>query len=291
MEHDLKDRFFLVTGASSGIGLATVDALLARGAAVTVATRSEVKTAPVLASLQARHPGATLFRLQLDLADLRNVQRSAEAYLATGRRLDVVVNNAGVSGGRTLTADGIDVTVGTDHLGPYLFTKLLLPRLRESAQGRVVDVASQAHYSAKAIDWASLRTPARGVRESLARYAVAKLMNILHAKELARRLAGSTVTTYALHPGVVASDVWREVPWPARPVMAVAKLFMIGSEEGAKTSIHCATAPELAQASGRYYDKCQERRSSRLSDDPELARKLFEWSDEAIDAALSGRAA
>ncbi|HUB06177.1 MAG TPA: SDR family oxidoreductase [Myxococcales bacterium] len=285
---DLDQRFFLVTGASSGIGLATVDGLLARGAAVTIATRSEERTKPVLEALAATHEGAQLFWLRLDLADLRQVQRAAEGYLATGRRLDVLVNNAGVAGGRGLTADGFDVTVGTDHLGPYLFTKLLLPKLRESSQGRVVNVASQAHYSTKAIDWAALRTPARGARESLVRYSIAKLMNVLHAKELARRLADTAVTTYALHPGVVASDVWREVPWPIRPVI---KLFMISNEEGAKTSLYCATAPELAKVSGRYYEKCQEKRASRLSDDPELAKKLFEWSEESIAAALAARAA
>ncbi|MHB8420743.1 MAG: SDR family oxidoreductase [Myxococcales bacterium] len=287
-DRTLQDRHFLVTGASSGIGLATADGLLSRGATVTVATRSEAKTKPVLEALSAKHADAALRWLKLDLADLRAVERAAQEYLAAGHRLDVLVNNAGVAGGRGLTADGFDVTVGTDHLGPYLFTKLLLPRLRESPQGRIVNVASQAHRSAKAIDWPSLRTPARGARESLTRYAVAKLMNVLHAKELARRLADTKITTYALHPGVVASDVWRELPWPLRPLI---KLFMIGNEEGAKTSLYCATAPELAQVSGRYYEKCQETRASRVSDDAALAAKLFEWSDESIAAALASRAA
>src|SRR5579863_1866225 len=170
----------LVTGASSGIGLATVDALLDMGARVTVAARSEAKTQPVIAALREKHPGSQIDFLLLDLADLAATKNSAEAFLATGRPLDVLVNNAGIAGATGLTVDGFDITVGTDFLGPYLFTKLLLPRLKESAQGRIVNVASQAHFSAKSLDWASFTRSAPGKRAALTQYAYAKLMNIHH---------------------------------------------------------------------------------------------------------------
>jgi retinol dehydrogenase 12 len=280
---DVKGRSFIVTGASSGIGLATADALLGLGANVTVAARSEAKTQPVVEALKAKHPGAHLDFLLLDLADLAAVKRSAEAFLATGRPLDVLVNNAGVAGGRGLTKDGFDITVGTDFLGPYLFTKLLLPRLKESAQGRIVNVASAAQFGAKSIDWASLTRSAPSARKALTQYSYAKLMNVIHAKELARQLQGTKVTTYALHPGVVASNAWRELP---RPIAWLIKLFMISNEEGAKTSVHCATDPGLATATGRYYEKSAEKRPNRLADDEALAKELFAWADEAIAEKL-----
>jgi NAD(P)-dependent dehydrogenase (short-subunit alcohol dehydrogenase family) len=106
---------------------------------------------------------------------------------------------------------------------------------------------------------------------------------VIHAKELARQLQGTKVTTYALHPGVVASNAWRELP---RPIAWLIKLFMISNEEGAKTSVHCATDPGLATATGRYYEKSAEKRPNRLADDEALAKELFAWADEAIAEKL-----
>ncbi len=280
---DVHGRRFLVTGASSGIGLATTGALLDLGGQVTVAARSEAKARAAIDALKAAHPGAEVDFLQLDLADLAAVKRSADSFLATGRPLDVLVNNAGVAGGIGLTKDGFDVTVGTDFLGPYLFTKLLLPRLKESVQGRIVNVASAAHLRAKGIDWASLTRSARGPLSALTQYSYAKLMNVLHAKELARQLGGTKVTTYALHPGLVASNGWRELP---RPIAWFVKLFMISCEEGAKTQVYCATDPSLATVTGRYYVRSKEQQPNRLADDEALAKELFAWADQMIAEKL-----
>ena len=106
-------------------------------------------------------------------------------------------------------------------------------------------------------------------------YAVSKLCNVLHASELARRLDGKGVTTYALHPGVVATDVWRRVPWGLRHLI---RMFMKSPEDGARTQLWCATAPELARESGKYYDSCKEKRPSRLAEDAALARELYQRS-------------
>jgi dehydrogenase/reductase SDR family protein 13 len=275
---DVKGRSFLVTGASGGIGRATADALLGLGGRVTVAARSEEKSKPVLEALRAAHPGAELDFLPLDLADLAAAKRSAEAFLATGRPLDVLINNAGCAGSTGLTKDGIEITVGTNFLGPYLFTKLLLPRLKESPQGRIVNVASEGHYMVKGIDWTRL-TRSVPKLTTFKQYCYSKLMNVLHAKELARQLAGTKVTTYSLHPGAVASEIWRKVPQPFRWLVL---RFLITNEEGAKTSVYCATDPALATVSGRYYDKCAERKPNRVADDEALAKELFAWADKTI---------
>jgi dehydrogenase/reductase SDR family protein 13 len=273
---------FFVTGANSGIGKALVEALAARGATVVLATRSEARTRPVLNELKSRFPAARLQWVHLDVSDLGAVRRVAQSFLATKQPIDVLVNNAGIAGTRRLSADGYDITYATNHIGPFLLTNLLLPRLKESPQGRVVNVASNAHFMAKELDWSVLERRTEPKRSAFRDYAVTKLMNVLHAKELARRLAGSRVTTYSLHPGAVASNIWRAVPWPVRPVI---KLFMVSNEEGAKTPLYCATAPELATTSGRYYYKSREAKTSPLAANAMLASELWDKTEALISAS------
>ncbi|MFQ5967563.1 MAG: hypothetical protein ACE5MI_08115 [Acidimicrobiia bacterium] len=139
---------------------------------------------------------------------------------------------------------------------------------------RVVTVSSDAHYGAKSIDWELQRPTATlaGFRE----YEVSKLANVLFTRALARRLAGAGVTTYALHPGTVATDLWRKVPWPIRPLM---KLGMLTPEQGAVTPVYCATAPELADQTGLYYANSRAKEPSRLARDDSVADELWKRSE------------
>jgi len=282
MSGDLRGRTFLVTGANSGIGRAMVEALAAGGGNVVLAARSEERTRPVLESLRAAGPAGKVEMLLVDVSDLASVRRAAESFLATGRALDVLVNNAGVAGTQALSADGFDLTYATNHIGPFHLTNLLLPALQRAPQGRVVNVSSVGHLSAKAIDWSVLERRSSPKRSRFGDYAVTKLMNVLHAKELARRLAGTRVTTYALHPGGVASNIWRSVPQSLRWIIM---LFLMSNEEGAKTQLWCATAPELASETGRYYDKGREARCNPLANDEALARELWARTEAAIGGA------
>jgi dehydrogenase/reductase SDR family protein 13 len=279
MADDLQNRTFLVTGANSGIGRAMVEALAARGSRVILAARSEERTRPVLDGIRARRSAAAVEFLQVDVSSLSSVRRAAETFLASGRPLDVLVNNAGVAGTTALSADGFDVTYATNHIGPFLLTSLLLPAIERAPQGRIVNVSSVGHMQAKAIDWTLLERRTLPRKSGFRDYAATKLMNILHAKELARRLTGTRVTTYALHPGGVKSNIWRALPGPAQWVI---KLFLISNEEGAKTQLYCATAPELAGVTGRYYDKSREVPPNPLADDPVLARELWTRTERAI---------
>jgi len=276
---DLEGRTFFVTGANSGIGRALVEALAARGGRVVLATRSEERTRPVLTGIQSRYPAVRAQWVSLDVSDLGSVRRAAQAFLASGQPIDVLVNNAGIAGTRALTKDGFDLTYATNHIGPFLLTSLLLPRVREAPQGRVVNVASGAHMMVKRIDWSVLERRAAPKRSGFADYTVTKLMNVLHAKELARRLAGTRVTTYALHPGAVASNIWRALP---RPLQWFGKLFMLSNEEGAETPLYCATAPELATTTGRYYDRRREVSPSPLAEDEALAKELWARTEAAV---------
>jgi len=267
---------FLVTGANTGIGKETARALAARGATVVLACRSEENGRRAIAEIAAQTGNRRLELLALDLGDLGSVRACAQAFLARGEPLNVLINNAGLAGRRGMTPSGFELAFGTNYVGPFLLTSLLLDRLRESAPARIVNVASGAHFGATGIDFDAVRKPTRtitGMRE----YSVSKLANVLHAHELARRLEGTGVTTYSLHPGVIASDIWRSVPWPARTVM---KRRMGSPEQGARTSLYCATAPELAGQTGLYYDGCAVRQpgaAATASLGGELWRHSAEW--------------
>ena len=273
---DMKGKVAIVTGANTGIGRVTAERLAAMGARVFLAGRSEEKTRPVVEGI--RGGGGDAEFLALDLGDLAGVRRSAEAFLARGEGLHLLVNNAGLAGPRGLTKDGFELTVGTNHLGPFLFTVLLLPRLRDSKPARVVNVASKMHAKAPGLGFEHWRTPTRSITGT-PEYAVSKLCNVLFTRSLAAGKAGDGVHSYAVHPGVVASDVWREVPWPVRPIM---KRFMKSTEEGAQTSLYCATSPDVAEHDGRYYDDCREATPGPLALDAALADSLWAKSAEFV---------
>ncbi len=275
-------RTFLVTGPTTGIGRAVAEALAGLGARVLLAGRSQAKGQAVIEQIAASTGNRALEFISLDLGDLDSVRSCAAEVLAREVRLHALINNAGVAGVRGFTRSGFELAFGTNHVGHFLLTALLLDRLRESAPARIVNVASDAHYSARGIDFDAVRRPTAsftGMRE----YSVSKLANVLHAQELGRRLEGTGVTTYALHPGVIASDIWRRVPWPAR---ALTKLWMGSTAEGARTPVWCATAPELVGESGRYYEECRRKEPSAVAT-AELGAELWRRSEAWVARAGS----
>jgi retinol dehydrogenase 12 len=271
-------RTFLVTGGNTGIGRQTAAVLARGGGRVYIACRSAAAGESAVAGIKADTGSETVWLLPLDLASLASVRSCAARFLSLDEPLHVLVNNAGVGGQRGLTEDGFELHFGVNHLGHFALTMLLLDRLKVSGSGagqgaRVVTVSSDAHYGAPGIDFDAVRrsTPSfTGQRE----YAVSKLCNVLFTQELARR-AGD-VSSYALHPGVVASDIWRRVPWPAR---AIIKRRMLTVEQGAVTSVYCATSPAVAAESGLFYDKCAVRAPSKVAT-PELGELLWKHSAE-----------
>jgi NAD(P)-dependent dehydrogenase (short-subunit alcohol dehydrogenase family) len=272
---ELRGRVAIVSGANTGIGRVTAASLARSGARVFLACRSEARGAEVVQAIRAETGNAEVELLPLDLASLAGVRRAAASFLERGLPLHLLINNAGVAGHRGTTAEGFELTFGVNHLGHFLLTNLLLDRLRASAPARVVTLSSVAHYQAKGIDFEAVRRPT-ATRTGLREYEVSKLANVLFTAELARRLSGTGVTTYAVHPGTVASDIWRKVPWPVRPIMTA---FMRSNEDGARTTLHCATAPEAANETGLYYHDCAPRQPSERARDPELAAELWRRSD------------
>ena len=272
---ELGGRTFLVTGGNTGIGLATVQDLASRGARVYLACRSAEKGHAAAAAVAAASGNDAITFLPLDLADLASVRSCAEQFLARDEPLHVLINNAGVAAQRGVTVDGYELAFGVNHLGHFALTTALLGRLADSAPARVVTVASDAHMQARGVNFAAVRRPTASFT-GMPEYSVSKLCNVLFSAELARRVSGTGVSTYALHPGVVASDIWRRVPWPFRQLM---KSRMLSTDDGAKTSVYCATSADVEKDSGLFYDKCAERAPSKYAT-PELAAELWQRSEQ-----------
>ncbi len=277
-QKDLVGKTAVITGANTGIGRVTAEKLAARGAVVILACRSEERTQPVVDGIVAA--GGEAHFVALDLGDLSSVRAAAAQVIALGKPIDLLINNAGLAGKRGLTKDGFEIAFGTNHLGHFLWTLLLAPHLRPALGTRIVNVASKSHYSAKGIDFDAVKRVTTS-RAGLSEYAVSKLANVLFTVELARRLGEKGIHSYSLHPGVVASDVWREVPALLRPVI---KLFMLSNEDGAKTTLYCATSPDCAQENGKYYDTSRTVTPGKLAQDSELAAALWHKSLELTGA-------
>jgi retinol dehydrogenase-12 len=274
---DLAGRTFLVTGANAGIGYATAAELAKRGGRVYLGARSPAKGEQAVTAIKAATGSDQVRLLNLDLSDLACVRRAAQTVLDSGEPLHVLINNAGVGGVRGRTAAGFEIHFGVNHLGHFALTQALLPLLTASAPARIVNVASDSHYQAKRIDFDALRHRTKAIT-GMPEYAVSKLCNVLHAAELGRRLAGTGVTAYSLHPGVVASQIWRRVPWPARQIIT---RRMLTIEQGARTSLYCATSPDVASETGLYYDKCRPTEPSPVAT-PDLAARLWEYCDTVL---------
>jgi retinol dehydrogenase 12 len=272
----LTGRTAIVTGANTGIGRVTALELAKLGAHVILAGRSLERTEPVLAEIAASKTtnGAapSCEFLKLDLGSFASTRAAVEVLLQRAKPVELLINNAGLAGNRGLTEDGFEMTFGTNHLGPFLFTQKLMPLILKASEPRIVNVSSRAHFNTKSLSYDAVKTSTvskTGMRE----YSFSKLANVLHALELHRLYGGQGLKSYSLHPGVVASDVWRAVPWPFRGLI---KLFMISNEEGARTTLHCATHPDAQ--SGLFYNKEKPQKASILATE-EAAKDLWKRSE------------
>ena len=268
----------VITGANTGIGRETALGLAGAGAHVVLACRSQERTQPVLDEINEQFGGDTATFVELDLASLDSVRRAVTELQERMDSIDVLINNAGIGGGRGETEDGFEQHFGINHLGHFLLTTELLDLLRESSDARIINVSSQMHRRADGIDFDAVTEPtasATGIPE----YGVSKLANVLFTAELDRRPECDGISTYAVHPGTVSSDIWRSVPFFVRPFI---KFFMISPAEGAKTSLYCACKESAAEKTGLYWNECQPQRPSRQAQDEQLAAQLWQKSQDWV---------
>lgn len=285
---DLRGRHAIVTGANTGIGLETVRVLALCGAQVTMACRdaerARVAREGLVAGAGGRIDPSQVDLAELDLASLASVRAFATARLAGSRPIHLLINNAGVMlPDRRETADGFEAHLGINHLGHFLLTVLLLDRLRQSAPARIVNVASDAmHFAAldeelTDLNWESRRYS--GWRS----YGSSKLMNLMFAGELNRRHGEQGVAAYALHPGIVRTELARDQPWWMLPVGLLMWPFMKNVDRGAATTIYAATAPALARAGGTiYFSDCAPARTPKLAGAAGVEARLWQRSAELV---------
>jgi NAD(P)-dependent dehydrogenase (short-subunit alcohol dehydrogenase family) len=279
MGDEMESRICLVTGATDGIGYQTALGLLRNGYFVWAHGRNSQKAALAWERLQAECPGARGGPVSADLESFAQVRTLASSLLAQGQRLDVLVNNAGVYV-KTLqrTASGAEKTFGVNFLSPFLLTNLLLPALRQSAQGRIVNVSSVAHRRGT-IDFDDLNSERD--YDGYSSYAASKLALVLFTYELARRLSSTATTVNALHPGVISTKLLHEG-------------FGLGGEppeKGALTSIFVATDSSLSTVSGKYFVDSKEVASSPESYDEGLQGRLYEVAEKLTGLGGGSRAA
>jgi NAD(P)-dependent dehydrogenase (short-subunit alcohol dehydrogenase family) len=285
----LAGKRVIITGATSGIGLAAARRMAELGADVTLVARSAERAAHASATIAAAARQRTPAVLIADLASQADVRRLADDLLQRYPRIDVLVNNAGaVYATRRFSPDGVELTWAVNHLAPFLLTTLLLERIVESAPARIITTASAAHYGER-IPFDDLQSLRSYGRFGLTRYGETKLANILFTTELARKLNGTGVTANCFHPGVVSTEFNRNNGLLMGLAMRLVHLFARSPERGADTLVWLADSPEVSQLSGGYFMDRRLIRPSQEARDEAAARRLWQVSEEQTRASAPVR--
>ena len=265
----------LVTGANTGIGKEIALSFASKGIKVFIASRSYDRTLPVIQAIEKLYGVHKCEWLSLDLGSIKSIDRCADSFFEQNVSLDYLVNNAGFAGSRGSTKEGFELAFGVNYFGHYVLTRRLECALIRSKNARVVNVSSKVHSIVKKLDFASLRKPTKSL-SGINEYAVSKLANILFTSELHRRYASLGISSFAVHPGLVDTEIWRTLPFFLRPILKLKG--MLTPEEGAKNVLQCAFV-EASTHSGKYFSKCKPSSPSTLATDQELAIKLWEQSE------------
>lgn len=285
----LDGKTVIVTGANTGIGKATAMDLARRGARVILACRDEGRAQAAVTDIQRETGSKEVLYMHLDLASLKSVRSFAENFLKKESRLDILINNAGlVIGGKT--EDGFGRMFGVNHLGHFLLTDLLLKRLKECGPSRIVTVSSMAHA------WGKMDFNCINAQKDLGKgdsalgllmlYSHSKLCNVLFTHELAKRLKGTNVTCYSLHPGAIKTELSRHSNiWWSLFMAPIFLLFFKDVVSGAQTSLHCALQEGIEPLSGRYFSGCAVQNVSAKARDDAAAKKLWEISERFVGLA------
>lgn len=282
------NKVVIVTGANSGIGKQSAIAFCGMGAHVVMACRNskygkEQHVSEVIDEIKATQPDAKLTFIPIDLASLSSIRAFVCEFQDKFDCLDVLLNNAGlVSLDKLETADGFELTMGTNHLGPFLLTNLLLNKLKNTPDSRIVNVSSKTHAKGK-LTFTNDNFRARRPYVGLAAYADSKLANIYFTQELAERLVGTDTTANCLHPGGIASNIWPD----SKGIVGMIRRRIVKNlktpEQGAAPSIYVCSSPDLNGVTGKYFYKKKQIRPHKRAQNRDIQKKLWQ-----ISAVLTG---
>ncbi|RHZ71731.1 hypothetical protein Glove_255g7 [Diversispora epigaea] len=289
---DLQGKIAIVTGANTGIGFATAQELARKNAHVFIACRNQTKGEKTVDEIKQVTGNDKVEYLPLDLSSLKSVLKATELFLDRKLPLHILVNNAGIMATPfTLTEDGIQDQFAINHIGHFLFTIKLLPTIEASAPSRIVNVCSDAYYYAPecGIDFENINNP--DACSTYSRYCQSKLANILFSLELNKRLADKEVYVNSVHPGIVKTEIQRNLKdFKGYMVKIIVGLFVTSAEKGAATSLYCATSPEIIEKNlrGKYFEPVGKLVIPKKSGtDENLALKLWKYSEELINKKLN----
>jgi NAD(P)-dependent dehydrogenase (short-subunit alcohol dehydrogenase family) len=279
----MQGKIVLITGANSGIGKETTKALAKKGATIVMACRNLTKANSVCEAIKKESGSRHIEVMQLDLASLSSIRQFTRQFSQKYQQLNLLINNAGIfCTTREETQDGFEKTMGTNYLGPFLITHLLLPLLTQTPEARIINVASDTHFDGQ-IDLRDLHLQKK-YKGSQA-YASSKLAIVLFTQELAERLKDAGITVNALHPGLVATKIWPEEKWYQVMASKIIKLFLISPQEAAQTSIYLASSDEVKNITGKYFYKKKPKDVSPKCRDMELQKGLWQLSEKLTGLA------
>ena len=292
---DLTNRTVVITGANSGIGLETTRVLLERGARVVMLARDQQRNEAAAAQLRAaqRNPAGSLVTMQLDLSSMASIRSCAAAYKATGMPIHILILNAGVAfQPHTITADGFDIQFGTNYIGHFHFTQLLMPVLLNTAATtpvRVVVVSSDSHYGPP-LDYSKLPSMSAKEHSSVRCYQQSKYALVLFAHELNRRYSARGITAYSLHPGFVITPAMGKSGWIGWTLKTFASAFAVSIPQGAATTVYCAVTPGLdtdGGGAGQYFKESDVVRDAAAKMQPAEFEQLWTWTERLIEERQS----
>jgi len=283
----LDGKTVIITGGNTGIGKETAIDLASRGAKVIIGCRSKERGEKALIDIKKESGSKEVYLKLLDLSSFKSVRRFANSILDSEDRLDILINNAGVlMPPFEKTEDGFETHFQVNHLGHFLLTQMLIELLKKSAPSRIINVSSHVHYDVTVSDFYKIEER-ENYSASLA-YSISKLANVVYTRELSRRYSMDKVTSYSLHPGVVSTDVLRNLfqQYPIlETLMSVTKpllmLFFKNSKEGAQTTICCAVEEGMEQFSGEYFSDCAMIAPSADAKNESFAKTLWDFSMQA----------
>ncbi|XP_062560030.1 retinol dehydrogenase 14 isoform X1 [Armigeres subalbatus] len=279
---NMEGKTVIVTGANSGIGKETARDLAKRGARVIMACRNMETAAQARDEIIAESKNTNVFIKHVDMSSLASVRAFAYEILSSESVVDVLIHNAGVAEGlkAKVTPDGLIFSLATNYYGPFLLTHLLINMLKKSDQGRIVVVSSKLYRYAYVKRDLSNINPTHSLYSIVPSkmYNLSKFMEIMFTQELARRLQGTRITANCLHPGVIDTGIWRNIPFPLNLVFKPIQWCFRTPEEGARCTVYVTVTPEVAQISGKYFRGCKVTEINQRVQNKEIQGKLWEAS-------------